>query len=144
MARYRTTVQSRRGAEETFDYLSDFSTTAQWDPGVVEAERTSTGPVGMGSTFRVVASFLGRRIPLTYRVVEFEPGERVVLRADAPAVCSIDEITVRPTDAGSEVTYDADLRGQGLFRLAEPLLSLAFGRIGDRARDGLVRALGAA
>ncbi len=136
-------MESRRRAEETFQYLSDFSTTAQWDPGVVEAERVTAGPVGVGSSFRVVASFLGRRVPLTYRIVEFEPGERVVLQADAPAVRSIDEITVRPTDAGSEVTYDADLRGQGLFRLADPLLSLAFRRIGDRARDGLVRALAA-
>jgi len=49
-----------------------------------------------------------------------------------------------PTDVGSVVTYDADLRVRGLFRLADPLLALAFRRIGDRARDGLVRALAAA
>ena len=144
MARYQTTVTSRRRAEETFEYLSDFSSTAEWDPGVVEAERVSTGPVGMGSTFRVVASFLGRRVSLVYRIVEFDPGRRVVLRADAPTVCSIDQITVVPADVGSEVTYDADLRGQGVFRLADPLLALAFRRIGDRARDGLARALAGA
>jgi len=66
------------------------------------------------------------------------------LRADAPAVRSVDEITVVPTDDGSEVTYEADLRSQGLFRLADPLLGLAFRRIGDRARDGLARALAVA
>ena len=143
MARYRATVRSRRTAQDTFEYLSDFSTTAEWDPGVVEAERTTTGPVGIDSTFRVVASFLGRRVPLVYRVVEFEAGRRVVLRADAPTLCSIDEITVVPTDGGSEVTYDADLRGRGILRLADPLLGLAFRRIGDRALDGLVRALAA-
>ncbi|HUO47835.1 MAG TPA: SRPBCC family protein [Acidimicrobiales bacterium] len=144
MARYHTTIHSRRRAQETFEYLSDFSTTAEWDPGVVEAERVSSGPVGLGSAFRVVASFLGRRVSLDYRVVEFEPNRRVVLRADAPTVCSVDEITVVPTDVGSVVTYDADLRVRGLFRLADPLLALAFRRIGDRARDGLVRALAAA
>jgi len=144
VARYHTTVQSRRRAEETFEYLSDFSTTAEWDPGVVEAEHVTAGPVGMGSAFRVVASFLGRRVALLYRVVEFEPGRRVVLRADAPALRSIDEITVRPTESGSEVTYHADLRGQGLLRWTEPVLGLAFRRIGDRARDGLMRALAAA
>ncbi len=120
MARYHTTVRSSRRAEETFDYLSDFSTTAEWDPGVVEAERLSTGPVGMGSTFRVV------------------------LAAEAQSARSVDEITVLPTDHGSEVTYDADLRGQGLFRLADPLLGLAFRRIGERARDGLTRVLAVA
>ncbi len=144
MARYHTTVRSSRRAEETFDYLSDFSTTAEWDPGVVEAERLSTGPVGMGSTFRVVASFLGRRVSLVYRVIDFEPGRRVVLAAEAQSARSVDEITVLPTDHGSEVTYDADLRGQGLFRLADPLLGLAFRRIGERARDGLTRVLAVA
>ena len=144
MARYRTTIRSHRRAEETFEYLSNFATTSEWDPGVVEAERLSNGPVELGSTFRVVASFLGRRVSLLYRIVEFEPGRRVVLRADAPMVRSVDEITVSAADGGSEVTYDADLRGRGLFRLADPLLGLAFRRIGDRARNGLARTLAVA
>src|SRR5579885_949274 len=92
VARYRTTIRSHRRAEETFEYLSNFATTSEWDPGVVEAERLSNGPVELGSTFRVVASFLGRRVSLLYRIVEFEPGRRVVLRADAPMVRSVDEI----------------------------------------------------
>jgi hypothetical protein len=37
--------------------------------------------------------------------------------------------------------YDADLRGRGAFRLANPLLALVFRRIGDRARGGLQEAL---
>jgi hypothetical protein len=39
------------------------------------------------------------------------------------------------------VRYDADLRLKGPLRLADPLLRVAFSRIGDRARDGLRRAL---
>ena len=34
-------------------------------------------------------------------------------------------------------SYDADLRLKGVLRLADPLLGLAFGRIGDRAAEGL-------
>lgn len=39
MARYRATVDTPRGREDVFAYLSDLSTSKEWDPGVVEAER---------------------------------------------------------------------------------------------------------
>ena len=43
--------------------------------------------------------------------------------------------------AGSTVTYDAELTLNGLLGLADPLLGLSFKMIGDRAAQGLVRAL---
>jgi hypothetical protein len=56
MARYNASVYSPRPPGEVFAYLSDFSTPAEWDPGVVEAERLGNMPVGEGSEFRVVAT----------------------------------------------------------------------------------------
>ncbi|MBV8221122.1 MAG: hypothetical protein JO325_21875, partial [Solirubrobacterales bacterium] len=41
------------------------------------------------------------------------------------------------TGTGTRVTYAADLRLKGLLRLADPLLALAFRRVGDRALAGL-------
>jgi hypothetical protein len=32
MAHYRATIDSRRGAAETFGYLARFSNAAEWDP----------------------------------------------------------------------------------------------------------------
>ena len=66
----------------------------------------------------------------------------MVFQADQAAVCSTDEIRVVPVGAGTSVTYDADLRLKGpLGRLMDPLLGLAFRRIGDRAAAGLRNAL---
>lgn len=39
MARYRASIDIQQPREGVFAYLSDFSTTREWDPGVVEAER---------------------------------------------------------------------------------------------------------
>ena len=54
-----------------------------------------------------------------------------------------DTITVKPNDSGSGsvVTYDAVLKLKGPLALADPLLSLSFKKIGDRAGVGLVAAL---
>ena len=37
MAHYTASIETPRPPAETFAYLSDFSTTQEWDPGVVEA-----------------------------------------------------------------------------------------------------------
>jgi uncharacterized protein YndB with AHSA1/START domain len=142
MARYRTSVDSPASAEAVFDYLADFSSAAQWDPGVASAKRLDTGPVGVGSRFEVVVRFGPRRIPLTYELVEYVRPERFVLQAEAPTFSSRDTITVTPTASGSTMTYDADLPLKGPFKLFDKVLGLLFGRIGDNAAAGLRRELG--
>ena len=82
MARYTASVETPRPRREVFTYLSDFSSTQEWDPGVHEADRLDHGPVGTGARFRVVADFLGRRAELTYEVVEHRPDELVTLRGE--------------------------------------------------------------
>ncbi len=142
MAHYIASINTPRPPAETFAYLSDFSTTEEWDPGVVTAERLGDAPIGKGTEFRVVADFLGRKAALTYRIVEFEPGRALTLRGENATVVSLDRITCEPSDGGTRVTYDADLALKGPLRIADPLLGLAFDRVGDRALDGLRDTLG--
>ena len=141
MARYTATIATPRPIEEVFAYLSDFSTTLEWDPGVVEAERLSDEPIGIGSEFRIVAEFLGRRNALIYRVLEFDPPNAVTFRGASGSVVSLDRLTFERFGSGTQLTYDADLALKGPFRLADPVLALAFRRVGDRALAGLRTAL---
>ena len=137
MARYRATIDTPREREEVFAYLSDFSTTEEWDPGVVEAERLDDAPVGEGTEFRLVAAFLGRTTALTYRVVEYDPPRVVSFRGENATVISNDRITFEAAGKETRITYDAELVLKGPLRLADPVLGLAFNRVGDRALAGL-------
>ena len=138
MARYQTSFSSPTEIEVAFDYLSRFSTTAEWDPGVVEARDLTPDPVGVGSAFEVISSFLGRRVPLRYEIVEFDAPNRVVLQAENASVRSTDTISCQPAADGSTiVAYDAVLEPRGAARLLSPLFAVAFRRIGDRAARGL-------
>ena len=147
MARYAASIETQWTQEEAFAYLSDFSTSAEWDPGVVEAERVGGGAVGRGvvgegTEFRLVAEFLGRKTPLTYRVVECEPSRAVTFVGENATVVSHDRITFETIPTGTRVSYDADLGLKGLLRLADPLLALAFNHVGERALAGLREVLG--
>jgi len=137
MAKASGTVNSPLEPKLVFDRVSDFSTTAKWDPGVVEAEKLTDGHVEIGAKFRVVARFMGRNSELVYEVTEFTPGSRVVLRGENATVLSIDEIIVEPRGGGSTVSYNADLTLKGPLKLADPLLGLAFDQIAKKALAGL-------
>ncbi|MDQ6810746.1 MAG: SRPBCC family protein [Actinomycetota bacterium] len=143
MAHYRASIDTQLPPEEVFAYLSDFSTTQEWDPGVVEAERLGEGAVGEGAEFRLVATFLGRETTLTYRIVEHDVPSAVTFRGENSTVVSLDRITCEPSDGGTRITYDADLALKGPLKLADPLLARAFNRVGDRALAGLRATLGA-
>ena len=145
MAHYVATVESPRPIEEVFAYLSDFSTTQEWDPGVARASRLGDEPLGVGSRFEVIADFMGRETPRTYEITAFSAPHSVTLRGENATVVSLDTITFAPAEGGgTSITYDADLVLKGPLRLADPLLKLIFGRIGDRAVDGLREHVGAA
>jgi dehydrogenase/reductase SDR family protein 12 len=140
--RYVAEVDIPREQVEVFDYLARFSSAAEWDPGVAEARDRTPDPVGLGSEFDLVAVFLGNKVPLTYRIVEFERPDRVVLRAETRAVRSLDTITFRPGSAGHTlVKYDAILDFKGAAKLLSPVLGMAFNKVGDRAAAGLAASL---
>ena len=98
-------------------------------------------PVGLGTRFELVARFVGRRVPLEYEIVEFEPGRRVVLRAENASIRSTDTISFHAEGSGTRVVYDALLESKRAGRVVGPVLGLVFGRIADRAATGLRRAL---
>jgi carbon monoxide dehydrogenase subunit G len=142
MAHYNASVDTSRPPDEMFAYLSDFSSTQEWDPGVIEAERIGDAPVREGTEFRLLASFLGRQAPITYRIIEYDPPHAVTFRGENSTVVSLDRITFEPAGGGTRITYDADLAPKGLFKLAAPLLGVEFKRVGDRALAGLRKTVG--
>ena len=139
MARYLDVIDLPLPIEGAFDYLADFARSAEWDPGVVAAERLTPGAPRLGSRFRVVASFLGRRLPLEYEIAALERPSRLVLVGGDASLRSVDEISFAPRPGGTRVTYEARLELGGWRRLADPLLQLAFQRIGRAAARGLRR-----
>ena len=94
MAHYRASIDTQHSREDAFAYLSDFSTTREWDPSVVEAERVNGQAVGEGTEFRLVAEFLGRKNELTYRIVEYEPPHAVTFLGENATVVSRDPMYV--------------------------------------------------
>jgi carbon monoxide dehydrogenase subunit G len=142
MPKVNKTVTIGRPPAEVFEYLARFETTAEWDPGIVTATRTSDGPIGVGSTFDLVSDFRGRQIPVTYEITEFEPPDRFVIVGRNKRFVGIDEIRVSPEGTGARVDYTADFRMQGIAKLFEPFMGGMFEKLSNEAMDGLKKTLG--
>ena len=142
MPKINKTVHISRAPKEVFDYLASFETTAEWDPGIVEATRTSEGPIGVGSTFDLVSDFLGRKIPVSYEITEYDPPNRFVIVGTNPRFVGIDEIGVSPDGDGTRVDYTADFRMQGFAKLFEPFMGGMFEKLSAKAMEGLKKTLG--
>jgi carbon monoxide dehydrogenase subunit G len=139
--RYRREIEVPAAADAAFAYLADFENAAEWDPGIAEARRLTSAPTQVGSRFEVVALFRGRRQRFEYVVTELADGSRIALRGEGEKALSDDVITVAPGASGSRITYEADLRLKGVYRVAEPFLGSTFRRMGDDALDGLAARL---
>ncbi len=64
--RLQKTVVTDKPRDAVFDYLSDFTTTTEWDPGTVLTV-TQHGDGGAGTTYLNTSTFLGRETQLTHR-----------------------------------------------------------------------------
>ena len=139
MARYTMSVRTEMAPEDAFAYLSDLSNFDEWDPGISRAEQVEGAGPGEGAIYELDASGTTFR----YVVEQFDPPRSITARARSTILSSVDTVTVEPDEEGpgSIVTYDADVTLNGLLRIGDPLLKLAFDRVGDRSAEGLTEKL---
>jgi hypothetical protein len=84
-------IEVGRPADVVFERLIRIDDLPRWQPAIVEAELTSPGPIGVGSTIRIVVAAAGTRTDAVGVVTEFERPRLIALKATAgPA-----EITAR-------------------------------------------------
>lgn len=145
VAHYVATVRSPRQAREAFDLVSDMRTFADWDPGIRSVAQVDGQGPGPGAVFDVRVAAFPLDLTLRYTTERYHtassgPSE-VLLVGRSMLFTSVDLITVSPTEDGSLVRYDADLRLAGPLRLGDLALRPVFGWVGARAESGLRTAL---
>lgn len=131
MIRLHETVRVARSAADCYRYPADFSTCAQWDPGVYRARKLAPGTPAIGTEFAVTASLFGHRSTLDYTITGLRPNARIELEMQGTGLRSVETIVFEENDAGEmTIDYRADLSLSGALRAGEigtirvrPLLS---------------------
>ncbi len=127
---------------ETWEYVANFATAEEWDPGVKSAS-LEAGDGGVGTTYDVTATFAGSEVPLVYEVTEYETEKRIVLEASSTRFSAVDTIGFSSAgDSQTTVDYRAVFELQAPLKYVALFMKPLFNRLGTKAMDGMKSTLG--
>lgn len=140
MPKLERTVTVATSLDQVWHFLTDFTTTEQWDPPTVSTERVS-GDGSVGTVYRNVSKILGRETEIEYTVVAVEPRSLFRLAGTTSSMKMLD--TMRFEEAGGRVTvtYTVDFEPQGAAKLIAPLMPLGLKKLGDDAAERMRQVL---
>jgi carbon monoxide dehydrogenase subunit G len=122
MNEFEIVITIDRPVDAVFAFLQDFNRIPEWNPGVIEARRTSDGPFGVGSTVVYLGKFLGRSFESPSTCTEFVPHERLASKSSGgPFQIEIDN-TLHSDNGGTKLTSVFRGESRGFFKLAEPVV----------------------
>ncbi len=106
-----------------YRFLSDFANATEWDPGTVECSRID-GDGGVGTRYRNVSSFLGRKTTVEYVARELNPPTFLHFEGNNEQFTGHDRISLQASGGGTQVTYDASFEFHGGAKVAVPVVAL--------------------
>jgi carbon monoxide dehydrogenase subunit G len=133
------TVRIERPVEEVFDYFTDISNDVEWNPFVKEAEKTSTGPLGVGTTFYVVRKMSG---PMDIEYTEYVRPTRWAIRGTGRSASMTFIAEFTRADNATEMSISMALQPRGAFVLLTPVMRSQLPKQIDQVHEALKRKLG--
>lgn len=132
-----TKMSIDRPAGEVFAFVSDQTNAPAWQQGLLDVQRTTPGPIGVGSEHVFVRNFAGRRIESRNRFIAYdEAGQFVEFEIPHGPITGVASYRVDPRSAGAcLLTSRMRFEVSGVMRLATPILARVLKR--DSERDEL-------
>jgi hypothetical protein len=126
--------------ERVAAYAGDPSNAPTWYTNIASVEWLTPPPVAVGSRMSFVARFLGRQLAYTYEVVEFVPGDRLVMRTAQGPFPMETTYTWRPHGAGATLMMLRN-RGEpsGFVSVGAPMMAAAMRRANAKDLAALKR-----
>ena len=110
-------------------YAADPDKVPTWYVNIKSVEWKTAPATAVGSRIAFVAEFLGRRMAYTYEIVEFVPGERLVMRTtDGPFPMETTYTWQPVTDDRTRMTLRNRGRPTGFSRWMSPFMTHAMRR----------------
>jgi uncharacterized membrane protein len=122
MLKIETSTIINRPVEDVFAVVSNLENDPKLSSMSLEVKKTSEGPIGVGTIWRVVQKFLGRRIESEVEVTEYEPNRKIAQKSITGPIPSAVIVTFEPIEGGTRVSFALEMEVGGFFKLAEPLV----------------------
>jgi uncharacterized membrane protein len=122
MARIEESVEIKRPAEKVFAYTTDAKSWPKWQSTFPEAEQTSQGPVGVGTTFKGKIRMMGLTMKWTAKAMEYEPNRKFGKNIACGPITNEQHNTYDPIAGGTKFTIVYNMKVGGLMKLFSPMI----------------------
>lgn len=137
-----TEIVIERPCAEVAAYVGDPSHAPEWYVNIESVQWRTPEPVEVGSRVDFVARFLGRRLAYTYEVVDFVPGERLVMRTAQGPFPMETTYTWQPLERDStRMTLRNRGEPAGFAKVTAPMMAAAVRRANQKDLANLKRIL---
>lgn len=114
--------------DEVASFAADPDNAPIWYVNIKSVEWQTPPPLAVGARVAFVARFLGRRLAYTYEIVDWVPGERLVMRTAQGPFPMETSYSWAGHDGGTLMRLRNRGAPSGFSRLAAPLLAAAMRR----------------
>ena len=135
------TVDVNRSLEEVYDYVSDFTSTVEWDATAIAARKLTPGAVAIGTKFEVQCALPIGSITLLYTVKKLEPNKLIVLGGRCRFFDIEDTIGFSSVPNGTRIDYRAEFFFKPLMSTIAEFSKKGLEKMGRESVAGLANAL---
>jgi hypothetical protein len=122
MARIEESVEIKRPVDKVFAYTTDAKGWSKWQSTIPEAEQTSQGAVGVGTTFKGKSHMMGLTMSWTAKATECEPNKKFGKNITSAGMLIEQHNTYDPMAGGAKFTIVYDITVRGFFKLFSPMM----------------------
>jgi uncharacterized protein YndB with AHSA1/START domain len=104
--------------EGVFSFITDLANLPQWHPGPEEVEKTTPGPVRVGTIWKLSGPFQGRPIAMTIEVTKYEPNRGFGTKTTSGPIQAQQVFAFEPVAGGTRLAIVIELADPELARAA--------------------------
>ncbi len=116
--KFENSVIINQPVSKVFEFVTNLENNAKWQTDILELEMTSEGRFELGSTYRCVNRFMGKRIETQGVITEFVPDLTCSFQITSGAVSGENRFLFETVNGATKFTTSADL-DLGIFKLGK-------------------------
>jgi uncharacterized protein YndB with AHSA1/START domain len=124
MADTSDSIMIDRTVDEVWAYVTDVTNDPAWHTDILEATKTSEGPIGTGTVWHARFKPAMGISEGDMRVVTFEPNRRQVMKGDIGPMHPTLTYFLEPSDAGTTFTRHVQISVSGWMKIMSPIMGM--------------------
>ena len=122
MVQIRGETVIARPVGEVFDFVADERNEPKYNPHMMRAEKTTPGPVGMGTRWVATVESRGRPLAMAMEITEYRRPRRLGTRTSMSTAEIRGTVTFEPCPLGTRLRWSWDLQPKGVVKVFTPVI----------------------